>query len=272
MGADANYLKTVEMARGEYCWFLGSDDTIESNAIQVIFKELATRCDIYLCSEFFCDRELNKYKTHYLLRSDVDSRSFDFTLREDKIEYFSLAQSHSALFGYLSSIIFKRDRWVKVKFNDDYMGSLYSHMFMLYSFMEDSCILRYIRTPLVNWRSGNDSFGGPGKVYSRFMIDIDGFIKIMNTFFVPDKEVLTAFRGAFRRHHPFSNIAYLRLHTNCRTQWSEVERKLVDNYEYPRVFLNIIRSDLTKPFLYIFFIAQRIYRKFIREMSKALRY
>ena len=29
MGADRNFLKVVEIASGEYCWFMGSDDRAE---------------------------------------------------------------------------------------------------------------------------------------------------------------------------------------------------------------------------------------------------
>ena len=32
-GADANYLKAVEISTGEYCWILGSDDPIAPGAI-----------------------------------------------------------------------------------------------------------------------------------------------------------------------------------------------------------------------------------------------
>jgi abequosyltransferase len=40
MGADLNYLKVVEIARGKYCWFLGSNDILELNVIKIILKEI----------------------------------------------------------------------------------------------------------------------------------------------------------------------------------------------------------------------------------------
>lgn len=266
MGADLNYLKTVEMAGGEYCWFLGSDDLIADGAIKKIRKELISGCDIYLCSEYFSDKKARPYDTHYLLRRDIESSTFDLSLRNDRLRYFELAQSHSALFGYLSSIIFKREKWISIEYDDTFTGTLYSHMYMLYSFINRGCRLRYVRTPLVYWRSGNDSFGGPGKTKSRYMIDINGFKLIMNNFFKNDREVWSAFAGAFKRHHPLANIAHLRLNVKNRHEWIAIEEILVNDFEYSGK-ISLLRSEYLKPILTIYFLFQRVYRKICRVLA-----
>jgi abequosyltransferase len=270
MGADLNYLKTVELATGDFCWFLGSDDLIKNGAIEKIKKEIQEDNDIYLCSEYLCTRKLKPFEIHYLLPPGVQSRVFNLASRDQLLEYFQLAQSHSALFGYLSSIIFKREKWKSVVYDNTYTGTLYSHMFMLYSFIENGCRLKYIKEPLVYWRSGNDSFGGPGKIQSRYMIDINGFKKIMETFFHNDAEILSAFRGAFRRHHPFMNIAHLRLHTNSEIDWNDIEKKLVEDFEYNSSALAVIRNAYVKPVLFILILCQRIYGKFRRTLARIL--
>ncbi len=267
MGADLNYLKTVELAKGEFCWFLGSDDLIKKGAVAKVKQEIQENNDIYLCSEYFCDKKAKPYAIHYLLPEKVQSRVFNLSSRDQLLEYFQLAQSHSALFGYLSSIIFKREKWTTVIYDNAYTGTLYSHMFMLYSFIEKGCRLKYIKEPLVYWRSGNDSFGGPGKTQSRYIIDIDGFKKIMDTFFRNDAEILATFRGAFRRHHPFKNMAHLRLHTNSEIDWNNIEKRLIEDYEYNSLALALIRKDFVKPVLFILFLCQRIYRKIKRTLA-----
>lgn len=267
MGADTNYLKTVDLADGDYCWFLGSDDLIAKNAISKIKNELKSGCDIYLCSEFFSDKKARPYEVHYLLEKNTPSSIFNLSSKLELENYFNLAQSHSALFGYLSSIIFKRTKWIEVEYDASYTGTLYSHMYMLYSFLDKGCLLRYVREPLVFWRSGNDSFGGPGKTQSRYMIDIDGFSKIMQSFFKQDEKVLTAFRGAFRRHHPMINIAHLRLHTKSICDWLEIEHKLIQEFEYKPWALHLLRSNLIKPILHIYFFCQRIVRKLKRTSA-----
>lgn len=266
-GADVNYLKAVDLASGEYCWFLGSDDIIEKGAVKKILKEILSRHDIYLCSEYLCDLNMRPYKIHYLLDEKTESRVFDFSDDDELLEYFTLAQSQSALFGYLSSIIFNKQKWIKVKYDESYTGTLYSHMFMLYSFIKLGCILKYIKEPLVYWRSGNDSFGGAGKIQSRYMVDILGFNKIENDFFKDKKEISTAFRKVFRRHHPFKNIAYLRLNTSEKSDWVIISKKLVGYYDYNPLLLCVLKYDFVKPVLYLLFKSNRVLREILRSLS-----
>ena len=267
MGADLNYLKTVELAHGDFCWFLGSDDVIKKGAVDKLLSETKDGHDIYLCSEYLCDLKLKPYSIHYLLPKQIPDSVFNLSSKNELLRYFQLAQSHSALFGYLSSIIFKREKWLSVKYDESYTGTLYSHMFMLYSFIETGCRLKYIKEPLVYWRSGNDSFGGPGKIQSRYMIDINGFKKIMDAFFSGNSEILTAFRGAFRRHHPLKNIAYLRLNTASEIDWKEIERKLVEDYEYRPFALALMRKNSIKPILRILFFGHRVHMKIRRTFA-----
>lgn len=264
MGADLNYLKSVELASGEYCWFLGSDDTIVSGAVEYVLNELGEKNDIYLCSEFFCDLNMKPYKTHYLLPKHKDSQVYNLSNREELIEYFSLAQSHSALFGYLSSIIFKREKWNLITYDSSYTGTLYSHMFMLYSFISLGCRLKYIKKPLVCWRAGNDSFGGKGKIQSRYLVDIDGFAKIMDDFFSHDEKIINEFKGAFRRHHIFKNICYLRLNVEKYNDWKKIEKKLVNYLGYNPKKMLLIKSDFIKPLLFLLFQAHRVVNKLNR--------
>jgi abequosyltransferase len=260
-GADINYLKTVELATGEYCWFLGSDDTIEKHAIQRILREIELGCDIYLCSEYLCDLKMKPYTIHHLLDEKVEDRVFNFNDDSELYDYFTLAQSQSALFGYLSSIIFERSKWNKIKYDDSYTGTLYSHMFMLYSFIEHGCKLKYIKEPLVYWRSGNDSFGGAGKIQSRYLVDIDGFKKIMDNFFYGKQEILEAFKGVFRRHHPIQNIAYLRLNVKKQEDWLEIEKKLLNDYSYDKFQIKLLKYQYVRPILFLLFLGHRVLMK-----------
>jgi len=40
MGADRNFLKVAELATGEYCWLLGSDDALADGAISTVLPML----------------------------------------------------------------------------------------------------------------------------------------------------------------------------------------------------------------------------------------
>ena len=271
MGADNNYRKVAELAEGEYLWFLGSDDWICAGAINtVIDKCESLHSDIYLCSEYLCDLEMRSYSAHYLLGKGTPDTTFTFPSRDQFLKYFNLAQSQSALFGYLSSIIVKKDRWSSVVYDHKYDGTLYSHMYILYTILLQGATLHYISSPLVMWRSGNDSFGGKGRITERYLVDIDGFKMIIDDFFKSDHEITAAFVGVFRRHHPYKNIAYLRMHTPSKDVWRDICRKLSHDYAYDSALLNILSLSVAPPLLKLLFIFYRIQIKMSRILYRIL--
>lgn len=269
MGADNNYRKVAELAEGEYLWFLGSDDWICEGAINTVINKCESlQSDIYLCSEYLCDLEMRSYSVHYLLGKSTPDTTFNFPSRDQFIEYFNLAQSQSALFGYLSSIIVKNDRWSSVEYDHRYDGTLYSHMFILYTILSQGASLHYISSPLVRWRSGNDSFGGKGRITERYLVDIDGFKMIIDDFFKSDYEVTAAFVTVFRRHHPYKNIAYLRMHTPSKAIWADICRKLSYNYNYNKTLLGILSLSFAPLLLKLLFILYRIQNKLTRILYR----
>jgi len=118
------------------------------------------------------------------------------------------------------------------------------------------------------WRSGNDSFGGKGKITERYLIDIDGFKMIIDDFFKTDPEVNEAFIGAFRRHHPYKNIAYLRMHTKSKSAWKDICMKLSVNYEYNKKLLNYLSYPFMPELLKVLFIFYRIQSKIYRYLLR----
>ncbi|MBU2710379.1 glycosyltransferase family 2 protein [Zooshikella harenae] len=268
MGADKNYLKAAELADGEYIWFLGSDDWICNGAICKVLELLDTySTDILLCSEYLCDLVMKPYSVHYLLGEGVSDRVFNLSNRCELIEYFSIAQSHSALFGYLSSIIVSKKRWDAIAYDDKYTGTLYSHMFILYSIVFEGASLYYISKPLVMWRSGNDSFGGKGKITERYLIDIVGFKMIINDFFKSDLELIEVFTGAFRRHHPYKNIGYLRMHTASQLKWNDIRRELIDSFGYSESILKLLSVSYAPSILKAAFLFYRVQMKISRLIT-----
>lgn len=263
MGADLNYLKAVELAQGEFCWFMGSDDLITSDAIRTVKLYLNDDVDIALCSQFICTKDMLPIKEHFLLGEGEPDKLYELSKDDQAIEYFNKAKSHSAMFGYLSTIIFRKKCWDEVVYDESYTGTLYSHMFMLYSFLYSRLNLQYIKKPLVYWRGGNDSFGGKGKIVQRFLIDFNGFKKINERFFFENKNVSLAFKNAFRRHHHVANIAYLRLNTKLTSDWNLITKLAVNDFNYPRYIFLLLSPKIIKGPLYIVFLANRMRSSFM---------
>ncbi len=76
-GIDKDIARTVELARGEYCWLMSSDDAFKPGAIQRILDEIRSGQDVYLCNRTECDGRLVPIKDNYWLLSNLDDRILD---------------------------------------------------------------------------------------------------------------------------------------------------------------------------------------------------
>ena len=97
------------------------------------------------------------------------------------------------------------------------------------------------------------------------MVDFVGFNKIMSDFFSSDEDVLHAFRGAFRRHHPFKNIAYLRLNVKSESDWRAITKIAVEDFDYNSSIFVILKSSAIKPVLFLLFKLNKI-SKYIKAI------
>jgi abequosyltransferase len=262
MGADMNYLKVVELAHGEYCWFMGSDDALKPRALERVQKELKSACDIYLCNRVECDIHLNPLKERLWLSNRIGDREFRLSEKAEQIEYFRASQSLGALFSYLSSMIFRREKWNAIVYDKKFTGTAYSHTFMLLSFLDNPpCTLQYIKDTLVLCRGENDSFMEEG-ILKRFLLDFEGFLLLAENCFHEDKEVKQEFLNVMTREHKwYPDLIRLRsLGLNWdRGAWNDIENKLRE-FGYPPWTLFIIRELelIRKPFMAAIYWKRRL--------------
>jgi abequosyltransferase len=172
MGADINYLKAVEISNGDYCWLMGSDDLIPSGAIKNMLARLRN-ADIYLVGRTEVTFHLKKIQDFCWLKEDEPDQEFDFSSNDEIIRYFSACRSIGGLFSYLSSIIVKRASWNKFPCDNEIIGTLYSHAYVLLKIVMNKGRLYYTKQPLVVCRSSNDSFFENG--VQRGLIDLRGY-------------------------------------------------------------------------------------------------
>jgi abequosyltransferase len=228
LGADANYLRAVELASGDYCWYMGSDDTAASRSLARFLREIDEGHDIYLCNRIDCDIDMTYIRDRFWLDKSIQSEVFDFTAQDQFRRYAKHSLSVGALFGYLSSIVFKREKWQAVTIDPVFMGTAYSHVYMLLSFIKTGCTLKYISDHLVNSRGGNDSFWAPSNdgIVKRIMIDIDGYLLLADKLF---SSAPAHFNGVLQVLHAerpaVKTLAILRLRTDDQS-WDHVAKRL----------------------------------------------
>ncbi|SDN50902.1 abequosyltransferase [Desulfonauticus submarinus] len=178
IGADRNYLKVIEIANGEYCWWLGSDDALEDNILEMLLNKIkSTKRDFYMLTQNCYDINLeNRFqcKHHPLLSYKSDKLlSLDEILTEAVY-----------LIGYISVLIVKKNIFLQpMPQEDKYIGSMYIHTYKILYALNNGNTMYFIREPMVKWRADNDSFLEELKVFGRIKIDIIGYSSIAKDIF-----------------------------------------------------------------------------------------
>lgn len=176
MGADRNFLKVVELARGEFCWLMGSDDRVEPGGIQAVLDALARYPGLAGMSlnRNGYDREM---KTRIPELPVAGGKLAGETLFTDAAENFSILGEY---FGYISGQVVRRSLWQEVVQSEENLAdyfNAYIHIFVIVRMLQKNPRWLYLDVPCVGWRSGNDSFLSEG-MYRRLVIDVVGYEKI----------------------------------------------------------------------------------------------
>ena len=208
MGADMNYLKVVEIAHGEYCWFFGSDDLMVDGAIKKILEEIKENHDIYLCDSVKCDIDLNKLYICNIFNKDIKNNLFFFKTDKDIMHYLKSVNSKSVdgLFTYLSIIIVKREQWNSIEIDKTFIGTAYAHTYILLSLLKKNIKLKYINNPIVMYRGDNDSFAYNG-IVNRLKLDFDGYKKLFTTIFSHNRELSNYYKIILKKYYNYYLIS-----------------------------------------------------------------
>lgn len=226
MGVDRDMATAVELARGEYCWLMSSDDLIKPGAISRMLEEIESGADIYLCDITLCKSDMQPVRDTRFLSDRRSANQFDLTDRKQFLTYLNLATSNNAIFCYMCAIVFRRLSWVNVAFNERFSRTGYAHVFTLLSFVKTRCLVTYIPSALVLNRPYNDSFSGQG-IEKRFMLDFDGYLLLANELFASDPQVKRAFLQVMTREHPWYRLVKLRSAIQSNETWKDIRTKLL---------------------------------------------
>ena len=180
-GPDANYLACAEQATGRFIWFMGSDDGIVIDAVDLIIARItaletnAPPITFMILDRLECDRELVVQKERHWLQPFVQKRLFDLKQVSERARYLDVCTSIGGVFSYLSSIIVARQAWEMAPVDQQMNGSGYIHVAkLLRIFFDDTAgLLVSIPECLVMCRGDNDdTFGAEGRL-ARIYLDFN---------------------------------------------------------------------------------------------------
>lgn len=208
-GIDRDMSKSVELAKGEYCWIFSADDLMLPGAINRVLKEIEENIDICLCRHKNCTFEMQELGDHAVLNIFSD-RDFVITTLEERQRYFSLAVTTEAFFSFMGGIIIKKEKWMSKPLNEKFVGSCWAHVARIFELMKEGLSIRYIVEPLLSKRGGNDSFRENG-VVQRYKLAINGYNKIANHYFGQNSMEAYHIRRVLRNEFTIKHFIYVKL-------------------------------------------------------------
>ena len=224
-GIDYDMAKSVELARGKYCWLFGGDDIMLPNALPKMLRQISEGHDVCLCESILCRFDMTPIAKHTMFKLK-EEQVFDLSREEEREEYFRNALNTAAFFSFCSALVFNKSRWDAIKPDDQFMGSCWAHAARLLRMMPDGLKVKYLPEPYLYKRCDNDSFLDKGLV-NRFRIAIDGYNRIAE--FIFGRESIEGFhiRRALRNEHKVRNL--LRAKLICHEEGLHHDMKILES-------------------------------------------
>lgn len=215
MGPDRNYLKVIELASGEYCWFFGSDDILLPGSLEKVLSVVTGQpSDIVLFDRSVSDAALvapPEITSWINLEKSVTFHTVE--QREKFFDYIDACASLGGFFSFLSVIVFRKALWDAVPSKDRFVGSAYVHVHVLFTMMAKGCQFSYHKEPLVLCRMGNDTFCPDESwesIYKRLKLDIDGYHQIVLYVFGTDSCLSRRFTKKLEGMLPLGKLVGIR--------------------------------------------------------------
>lgn len=199
-GIDRDMARTVALARGEYCWLFGADDTMRPGALARMLARLDSGAELLLCGVTYCSLQMEPLFEGRVAQIPDETR-FDFSIPDHRLSYFARASTTLALFSFLGSIVFSRKRWEEIGLDERFVGSLFAHVGRLFAMIAQGVMFDYLPDSYVLTRGGNDSFMDRG-IVNRYAKVIDGYHELSAAYFGAGSAEAAHVRRAVRAEFP----------------------------------------------------------------------
>lgn len=186
-GADKNFLKVIELATGDYCWLLGSDDRLADGSIAALMPYLSGN-DILLLSYQLMSFDMHRLLASRQPLSAEPGTRFRIVTPNDLRDYLSRVREMSGLFAFISTVVVRHAAWMTTPDRAEFIGSAWIHVTKLLDLFRNGAQLQYVGLPLVLNRAGNDSFLAEVGYARRTMIDLD-YVRICKRLFENQPEM-----------------------------------------------------------------------------------
>jgi abequosyltransferase len=203
---DENVLNSVALATGKYCWTIGSDDRLLSDALGKILKILEEDEPAILIAPPILHDVNGRWerKISYLSKS-VDRYSFKFGEIDKMTNYFNSSIRLAAIGCFLSSNIFKRSLWMDAEVEIGFAFG-YIHIDKLFCILANSLnrneTFLFLNETFILATAGNDGVAlGQQSCKQRMFFDFNSITRIAEKYIHDFKARCACVRIITRENH-----------------------------------------------------------------------
>ncbi|MBA3709672.1 MAG: glycosyltransferase family 2 protein [Planctomycetes bacterium] len=224
-GFDANVFSAIAMASKQWCWLLSSDDWMTPEGLEAVESHImasAPDCSVILGNRKNIYIDMPEMPQGVLPEDCFPAYADGATIRaRDLPTYFRASPTLNAAFGYLSSIVVRKQDWDGCAFGfAPFDGTRYAYTAKLMKTIIDGGALRICKSHIVVQRF----LRVPSERYlDRLMIDFDGYRRLGQEL-IPDAESRRALWSILTRQGDHVLVLMKRL--SSRQQWPRVEATL----------------------------------------------
>lgn len=182
MGMDYNFLRSVMISSGEYCWIIGNDDELEPGAIKKVLRYIDDGEIDILVSPFDVYDNKGTFLEHIIpLYADDDKiMRFHTDIKEEYNDLIERVQAGDALFCFLSNVVFRKSRWVEHgDMFKDKMDTIFIQMYMNIQTIKEGAVYAYIPDKIIR----NHADPGVNVTYKREYDILVGLNGVVDYFF-----------------------------------------------------------------------------------------
>jgi abequosyltransferase len=190
-GVDQDYCKSVELARGEYCWLFTDDDLLKPGAVAAVTAAIcAGNCLIVVNAEVS-----NGDFTEILMPKRISAnknRQFSPDSMESLFEYVA------SYLSFIGAVVIKRDVWL-ARQKEQYFGTEFVHIGVIFQKLLPGPAI-VISEPYISIRYGNGQWKPRG--FEVWMIKWPRLIWTFTQFSSRSRKFIV-------RREPWKNLAVL---------------------------------------------------------------
>lgn len=263
VGVDADILKMVELAEGEYCWLLSDDDRVMPKAVELVRSRLAEYPGVAGMSLNYIafDHEM-RFRVREVPAAGGARLHADHLFRSAE-EAFSVLGVH---YGYLSAQVVNRALWNEVVSSED-LTPYFNAWLMVYiigHMLSRNPRWLYVHDRCVAYRSGNDSFIARVGTYKRQLITHVAYADILAALFGANSKTYRAVFLTLIRDRMGRSLAMLKAGgASLALQWQLFALYARQYWSYPQYWLRVAPI-----FLVPNFVARMVRRAYFKRRAR----